>query len=132
MKSSRAVPMLLAHGTADTQMPYGGGCVANLGGGCSRGRVVSAQATRDYWLSVNGLAAATPVQTLVDPDKGDAGPANRFQHGGASPLEWWRLDGAGHTVPSRTVLVAPNDLTGVQSRDVEFAEIAWAFFRSTF
>jgi polyhydroxybutyrate depolymerase len=129
---SRAMPILLAHGSADTQMPYAGGCVANLGGGCSRGRVVSALATRDRWLAVNGLAAVTPAQTVVDPDKGDAGPANRFQYAGAAPLEWWRLDGAGHTVPSRTVLVAPSDLTGVQSRDVEFAEIAWAFFRATF
>ena len=129
---ARAVPILLAHGTADTQMPFGGGCVANFGGGCSRGRVISAQATRDYWLAVNGLAAATPLQSVVDPDGTDAGPANRFQYGGPSPLEWWRLDGAGHTVPSRTVLVEANASSGVQGRDVEFAEIAWAFFRSTF
>ena len=129
---SRPVPILLSHGSADTQMPYGGGCVANLGGACTRGRVISAQATRDQWLAVNGLGSVAPVQTVVDPDKGDAGPATRFQYAGAAPLEWWRLDGAGHTVPSRTVLVAPNDLTGVQNRDVEFAETAWSFFRATF
>lgn len=129
---ARPLPILLAHGSADTQMPYGGGCVANVGGGCSRGRVVSAEATRDQWLAANGSAGAAPVQTVVDLDKADAGAANRFQYAGAAPLEWWRLDGAGHTVPSRAVLVAPNDLTGTQNRDVEFAEIAWAFFRSTF
>jgi hypothetical protein len=43
-------------------------------------------------------------------------------------MQWWRLDGAGHTVASRTVLVSPNPLTGLQNRDVEFAEIAWSFF----
>lgn len=45
------------------------------------------------------------------------------------PVRWWRLDGAGHTVPSRTVQIAPNRLTGKQNRDVEFAEIAWDFFK---
>ena len=57
--------------------------------------------------------------------------AFRFRFNGPTPVEWWRLDGAGHTVPSRTVLIEPNALTGVQSRDVEFAELAWSFFKAT-
>lgn len=126
-----ALPVLLAHGSADTQMPYDGGCVADVGGGCARGRVISAQATLDFWRAVNGLAGATPVQTVEDPDASDAGPAFRFRFNGLTPVEWWRLYGAGHTVPSRTVLIEPNALTGVQSRDVEFAELAWSFFKST-
>jgi polyhydroxybutyrate depolymerase len=121
-------PILLAHGTADTQMPYDGGCVANLGGNCNRGQVISAQATRDRWLQVNGLAGVTPTQQVVDLDASDGGPANRFDHAGSTPLRWWRLDGAGHTVASRTVLVQPNATTGIQNRDIEFAEVAWAFF----
>jgi polyhydroxybutyrate depolymerase len=123
------LPMMIVHGTADTQMPWDGGCVANLGGNCSRGRVISAQATRDRWLAANGLLGVTPTQQVVDVDTGDGGSANRFDHAGTAPLRWWRLDGAGHTVASRTVLVAPNTLTGIQNRDVEFAEIAWDYFR---
>jgi poly(3-hydroxybutyrate) depolymerase len=123
-----ALPMMIVHGTADPQMPFGGGCVANLGGNCSRGSVVSATATRDRWLAANGLTDTTPTQQVVELDTGDGGPANRFDYAGATPLRWWRLDGAGHTVASRTVLVAPNATTGIQSRDVEFAEIAWDFF----
>jgi polyhydroxybutyrate depolymerase len=122
------VPMLIAHGTADSQMPYEGGCVANLGGACRRGRVVSAEVTRDRWLQANGLASVVPSRQVVERDIGDGGPANRFDYAGATPLRWWRLDGAGHTVASRTVLVAPNATTGIQNRDVEFAEIAWGFF----
>jgi len=60
----------------------------------------------------------------------DAGPANRFDYAGTIPLQWWRLDGAGHTVPSQAVIVSPNPLTGIQNRDIEFAEVAWAFFAS--
>ena len=122
------VPILLVHGTADTQMPYGGGCVANLGGACNRGRVIPAEATRDRWLQINGLVGASPALTVVERDPGDGGSANRFDHAGSFPVQWWRLDGAGHTVPSRTVLVGTNPLTGTQNRDVEFAEIVWSFF----
>jgi CubicO group peptidase (beta-lactamase class C family) len=70
----------------------------------------------------------TPTQQVVDLDASDGGPANRFDHAGSTPLRWWRLDGAGHTVASRTVLVQPNATTGIQNRDIEFAEVAWAFF----
>jgi polyhydroxybutyrate depolymerase len=125
---SRPVPILIVHGTADTQMPYGGGCVANIGGACNRGRVISAEATRDRWLQINGMTSVAPTQAVVEIDPNDGGPANRFDYVGATPMQWWRLDGAGHTVASRTVLVSPNPLTGLQNRDVEFAEIAWAFF----
>jgi len=124
------IPVLLVCGTADPQMPYGGGCMANQGGNCTRGKVISAEATRDAWLAANGLAGVVPAHTVIDLDTTDGGPANRFVYAGAVPVEWWRLDGAGHTVASRTVLVKANDESGIQNRDVEFAEIAWAFFKS--
>jgi len=127
---ARRVPVLMAHGTADVPMPYAGGCVANFGGACNRGRVISAQATRDWWLNANGLSGVSPTQTVVDLDTTDGGPANRFAYAGTAPVEWWRLDGAGHTVASRTVLVSSNAERGVQNRDIEFADVAWAFFKS--
>ena len=126
---SRRVPALMTHGTADTLMPYGGGCVANLGGACNRGRVISAEATRDYWLAANALTGLVPVQSTVELDNADAGVANRFVYGTSAPLEWWRLDGAGHAAPSRAVLISSNSERGVQNRDIEFAEVAWGFFK---
>jgi polyhydroxybutyrate depolymerase len=126
---SRRVPALMTHGTVDTLMPYGGGCVANLGGACNRGRVISAEATRDYWLAANALTGLVPVQSTVELDNADAGVANRFVYGTSAPLEWWRLDGAGHTAPSRAVLISSNSERGVQNRDIEFAEVAWSFFK---
>lgn len=122
------VPIVLVHGTADPQMPFDGGCVANLGGACNRGRVVSAEETRDRWLTANGLAGATPTTQVVEIAADDAGPAQRFDYAGAVPVQWWRLDGAGHSPPSRAVLVAPSTVSGIQNRDIEFAEVAWAFF----
>jgi polyhydroxybutyrate depolymerase len=127
---ARPVPILMTHATADPQMPYLGGCVANLGGACSRGRVISAEATRDRWLQVNGLAAAASSSAVVEVATNDGGPARRVDHAGANPLQWWRLDGAGHTVASRAVLVPSGTDNGIQNRDIEFAEVAWAFFAS--
>lgn len=126
---SRPLPILIVHGTADTQMPWGGGCVANLGGACNRGQVISAEATRDRWLAINGLSTVVPRHTVVELDPRDGGPAHRYDYEGAAPLQWWRLDGAGHSVASKSVPIAPNRLTGIQNRDIEFAEIAWDFFR---
>jgi len=127
---SRPLPILILHGDADFPMPWAGGCVANLGGACNRGRVISAEATRDRWLQINGLQGAVPTQSTVEVDPTDGGPAQRFDYAGANPLQWWRLIGAGHATPSRSVLVAPNPATGIQSRDIEFAEVVWAFFAS--
>ncbi|MCZ8132210.1 MAG: serine hydrolase [Steroidobacteraceae bacterium] len=126
---ARRVPVLMTHGTADVPMPYSGGCVANLGGACNRGRVIGAEATRDYWLQTNGLSGSAPSTTVVNVDNADGGSANRFAYAGSEPVEWWRLDGAGHPAPSRTV-AAGNAVSGPQNRDVEFAEIAWTFFSS--
>lgn len=125
---ARPMPILLVHGTADTLMPYDGGCVADLLGACDRGSVVSAEATRDRWLAINGLDDVAPVETVVELDLDDGGAAHRYVHDGPAPVEWWRLEGAGHASPSRTVLVASNRLVGAQNRDVEFAEVAWSFF----
>lgn len=127
---SRPLPVLMVHGTADPAMPYAGGCVANVGGGCARGRVIGTEATRDAWLTTNGLSGVVPVQTVVDTNPSDPGPANRFLYSGAFPVEWWRMNGAGHTVASRTVLVPATSDTGAQNRDIEFAEIAWTFFKA--
>lgn len=126
----RAIPALFVHGSADPAMPFEGGCVANVGGGCARGRVVGATATRDAYLALNGLSS-TPTRTeTVEVDLTDPGPAERFVHDGAFPVEWWRLSGAGHPPPSRLVSVPSSPLIGSQNRDVEFAEIAWDFFET--
>jgi polyhydroxybutyrate depolymerase len=128
---SRPLPILMVHGTADAPMPWGGGCVADLGGACQRGRVLSAEATRDRWLAINGLTGVAPTEAVIEVSSDDAGPAHRWDYAGPAPIQWWRLDGAGHTTPSRTVLTPANPVTGVQSRDLEFAEVAWAFFAAT-
>jgi polyhydroxybutyrate depolymerase len=49
---------------------------------------------------------------------------------GAGSLPVTPKAGACTSGPSRTVLSPPNPLTGIQNRDIEFAEVVWAFFRA--
>jgi polyhydroxybutyrate depolymerase len=125
---SQAVPILMTHGTADEMMPYGGGCVANLSGECNRGRVISSEATLARWLAINGVTSADVAPTIVEVNSGDSGPANRFDYVGTAHVQWWRLDGAGHPVPSKLEGISASRVVGPRNTDVEFAEIVWNFF----
>ena len=126
------LPILMTHGTLDPAMPADGGCVANLGGACNRGRVVSQSATLDYWLQRNRFSGTTPQTTTFDFNSNDAGNVEKRVYNGPHPLVYFRLIGAGHAVPSKTVFSSTTPASGAQNRDIEFAEEAWNFFRSRF
>ncbi len=125
---SQPVAVLLAHGTADTVMPYDGGCVADFSGACSRGAVISAEATLNQWLEINGLTDVLPSTALVDLNPDDSGPAYRIDYPGPVPVQWWRFEGSGHPTASRLDGVTAPRTAGLRNSDVEFADIAWAFF----
>ena len=127
----RPVPILMTHGTADEMMPFAGGCVANLTGECNRGTVVSAEVTLDRWLAINGVTSNDPSPEVIDLATDDSGPANRFDFVGTAPVQWWRLDGAGHPIPSQLPGLTSPRVVGPRNTDVEFAEIAWDFFTQT-
>jgi polyhydroxybutyrate depolymerase len=127
--SSLPMPLMVTHGTLDPAMPADGGCVANLGGACNRGRVVSQTATISYWLQRNQLTGIQPETSNFDFDPNDAGPVQKRVYAGAHPLVYYVLTGAGHAVPSRTVFTSTTPASGAQNRDIEFATEAWKFFR---
>lgn len=127
--SSRPLPMLITYGTSDPAMPANGGCVANIGGACNRGRVVSQAATISYWLQRNNLANVTPQVSTFDVNLNDAGNVEKRVYPGADPLVLYMMNNAGHAVPSLTVFSATNPTSGAQNRDIEFAVEAWQFFR---
>lgn len=127
--SSVPLPIMITYGTADPAMPAGGGCVANLGGACNRGRVVSQTATINYWLQRNYLVNVNPQVNTFDINPNDAGNVEKRVYPGTYPMVLYLLNNAGHTVPSRTVLSATTTASGAQNRDIEFAVEAWQFFR---
>ncbi len=127
--STLPLPILITYGTADPAMPASGGCIANVGGACNRGRVVSQTATINYWLQRNGLTSVTPQSTTFDINTNDAGNVEKRVYNGTNPLIHYVMFNAGHAVPSRTVFSTTAPTSGAQNRDIEFAVEVWQFFR---
>ena len=127
--STLPLPILITHGTSDPAMPAYGGCVADIGGNCNRGKVISQTATINYWLQRNGLQNVTPTITNFDINTNDAGNVEKRVYNGAKPLVYFVLNNAGHAVPSKTVYANSSPASGVQNRDIEYAEEVWNFFK---
>jgi polyhydroxybutyrate depolymerase len=127
----RAVPLLIANGTADPLTPYGGGALARS----DRGTVRSTQATVDYWAARHGIRPnPSAVDSLPDRTSADDSRIIRYRYGASSPkapLVLYKMQGAGHAMPSiahplpRTV----EWILGRQNHDVEGAALAWRFLR---
>jgi len=127
--SNLPLPILMTHGTSDPAMPANGGCVADIGGNCNRGKVISQTATINYWLQRNGLQNVTPTISNFDFNINDAGNVEKRVYNGSKPLVYFVLNNAGHAVPSKTVFTNSTPASGIQNRDIEFAEEAWSFFK---
>ncbi len=127
--SNLPLPILMTHGTSDPAMPANGGCVADIGGNCNRGKVISQTATINYWLQRNGLQNVIPTISNFDFNTNDAGNVEKRVYNGTKPLVYFVLNNAGHAVPSKTVFTNSTPASGIQNRDIEFAEEAWSFFK---
>lgn len=125
------IPVLMTHATEDPFVPFSGGCVAQLiGQSCPRGYVKGAAETVQFWLRVNGLSKSRPNVSVIDVNKTDGGSAVENKYAGRGvPVTSWILYGAGHQTPSKA-LDRDNRILGVQNKDIEFAEVAWQFFKS--
>ena len=127
--STLPLPILITHGTSDPAMPANGGCVADIGGNCNRGKVISQTATINYWLQRNGLLNVTPIISNFDFNTTDAGNVEKRVYNGAKPLVYFVLNNAGHSVPSKTVFANSSPASGIQNRDIEYATEVWNFFK---
>jgi polyhydroxybutyrate depolymerase len=127
--STLPLPILLTHGTSDPAMPANGGCVANIGGNCNRGKVISQTETVNYWLQRNGLQNATPTISTFNENSSDAGDVEKRVYNGLTPFVYFVLNNAGHAVPSKTVFSNSTPASGIQNRDIEYAEEVWKFFK---
>jgi polyhydroxybutyrate depolymerase len=127
----RPVSVLLVHGTSDPIVPYAGGAID--GSGRSTGRVLGFEATRDFWLKVDGLAQTEPVVLELPHHGGGSTHAVRSTYGpDAGPqVETIIIEGGGHAEPSLRYHYDKANLGrfGTQSRDFESAEAAWSFFK---
>jgi polyhydroxybutyrate depolymerase len=128
-----ATSVLLIHGTDDPLVPYKGGEVG-FGDYTGRGAVWSVDATRDFWLRVDGLQDARPA-TYAYPHTGDDATRAGKSTWGADrgpQVEVLTIDKGGHVEPSTRFHYGAlySRIVGAQNRDLEAAEEAWLFFRN--
>jgi polyhydroxybutyrate depolymerase len=124
--------VLIIHGTLDPLVPYGGGTVG-FGRHADRGAVLGAEATRDFWLKVDGLSGTTPIVfTFPHRQVDDPTRATRLVYGTAAgpQVELLTIERGGHVEPSLAYHYGRlyERLVGSQNRDFESAEEAWTFF----
>ncbi|TWT46240.1 Esterase PHB depolymerase [Phycisphaerae bacterium RAS1] len=127
-----SMPMLIIFGRDDPITPFEGGTVG--GDALSRGDVISADATRTFWIAANGAVAAPTVEDLPDRDPLDGTRATRAVHttgGGAASAEFQfiTVDGGGHTWPGGAQYL-PVLAIGRTSRDFSASEEIWRFVSS--
>lgn len=126
------VSVLLIHGDADPVVPFAGGHVTLASKPISS--VAGLEATRDFWLQADGLEQQTPVtSTFQHLSSDDPTRAVKSVYGSSSgpQVATIVIQRGGHVEPSLTYHYGPrySSLVGLQNRDFESAEEAWAFFK---
>lgn len=88
-------PYLAMHGTADRIVHYDGG-IAGLDPAHSRGVLISARESAEYFATANGLGPDDHVAVT-----GPAGVSiDRWARAGVPTVELWSIEGMGHVVPT--------------------------------
>jgi polyhydroxybutyrate depolymerase len=126
------------NGTMDPFVPYEGGEVtptlfprlSKMLRKPSRGKVISTDATIEFWLRHNGIDGKDLVTTLPDLDKTDESTAKRTEwtneNTGVSVVLYTIL-GGGHTWPGAKQYL-PVQTIGPTNQDIHASEIIWNFF----
>lgn len=127
---TKAVPVLFMNGSKDPLLPFAGGQMAE--GREGRGSVLSAQESVDIWLRLAGVSAPPEKIVFRDSDASDDSRAEllRYTKNGVPVVALYRIDGGGHTEPSRNEHYARfyKRIVGAQNGDIEMAEEIWKFF----
>ena len=119
---SKPLPYLLLMSKTDPVNPYAG--LKRDGSG----DLISAEETVAHFARRNGCRIATE-ETVPVTDANDRSTAVIVRHGectGGAEVLFYRLDGAGHTLPSR--IRYDSDRDNVVNRNIETAQELWSFF----
>jgi polyhydroxybutyrate depolymerase len=124
------VSILLMNGTDDPIVPWNGGEVSLYGVLVRRGRVVSTQASVDYFRGLAGLDGAPVVTRLPDTDASDGTQVVRslWTAPGKRAVALVTIEGGGHGVPHPQTKLPR--LLGRGNRDIRGAEEIWTFFQA--
>jgi polyhydroxybutyrate depolymerase len=126
----RPVSILVMNGTVDPIVPWRGG---EMRLGFRRlGKLLSTEATVEYWAEKNGCSDAPVLERLPDKAPGDGTEVRRERYqncANGSRVVLYTIDRGGHTWPGGQQY-QPESAIGKVSRDINAQEAIWAFFRS--
>ncbi len=116
-KPARPVPVMQIHGTADPTVPYAGGTLL---------RFTPVETLVDRWVArnqCNPTPLILPVPNIVTTD-GCTAERYLYRNGiQGNTVEFFKIDGGGHTWPGASVSI------GVTNQDFNASREIWRFFR---
>jgi len=126
----RPVPVLVMNGTVDPIVPWRGG---EMRSGFRRlGKLLSTEATVEYWAEKNGCSDAPILDRLPDKAPGDGTEVRRERYQNCaegSRVVLYTIDRGGHTWPGGQQY-QPEAAIGKVSRDIAAQDAIWSFFRT--
>jgi polyhydroxybutyrate depolymerase len=126
---SRPVSILMMFGTEDPIVPFGGGEV-KIRNSRARGMVISAPATVDAWVRLDGCVGAPEEHLLADSQKADGSTVtvHTWSHcNQGSGVDFYEIKGGGHTWPGGWQYLSEAWI-GTTNRDIDAREVIWRFF----
>lgn len=145
VSAGQPVPIALVNGDQDQLVPWKGTVMAN--GRCPllslslTGCLLSAEASRDFWVNYNGNRTTPRINKLLpnlaSSDSGSTIREMRYDRGPNSttkpslaPVVFYRANKAGHVEPSLLYRIgtAGKAAFGNQNHDVEGYGLIWSFF----
>jgi polyhydroxybutyrate depolymerase len=125
---TKPIPVLIMNGTADPINPFVGGEVALYGLG-SRGTVVSARESAEYFARRHGIADSVGVGRMPHLEPRDPTSVERWAWGGEPPrVLLFRIHDGGHVIP-QPYYRSPR-MMGRTAHDVNGPAEIWKFFES--
>jgi polyhydroxybutyrate depolymerase len=116
----RPISVFICNGTRDSWMPWAGGEVKK------GGSVISALATRDFWIQLNATKTGPRFER-----NGNVGIETYAGGSAGTEVMFYTVEGGGHTIPSidHKLTRMVQWIVGPQNQDIEGAREAWNFLR---
>lgn len=124
---ARPMPILMINGTEDPLVPFGG-----KSGARTKLNIVTATQTVDFWVAKNLCSTPPTVDLLPDTDPKDGTRIERHYYTpgrSGCEVEFYVVQGGGHTWPGAPIQYLPKGLVGKTSQDMEATRVIWRFFR---
>jgi polyhydroxybutyrate depolymerase len=128
-RSNQPVSVAIFNGTEDPVNPFNGG-VVELFGDVSRGTVMSAQESVNYWVSLAGVTSAPFSQQLpeLDGDPDTSISVQAWSSDSGVLVRLYTMQGSGHVMPSRLHNKIADLFMGGNAGDLDGVAEVWDFF----